>query len=42
MDLPALLLIRREGLDAQREHADRQLERAVAAIELAVARGLFR
>jgi outer membrane protein, heavy metal efflux system len=41
MDLPALLLIRKEALETQREHADRMHEKALAAIDVAVARGLF-
>ena len=41
MDLPTLLLIRKEALETKREHAERMHEKALAAIDVAVARGLF-
>ena len=41
LDLPALLVVRRELLDARREHVDLLLDAALAGIDLAVARGSF-
>jgi cobalt-zinc-cadmium efflux system outer membrane protein len=41
LDLPALLVVRRELLDARREHVDRLLDAALAGIDLAVAMGSF-
>jgi len=41
IDLPSLLLIRREALETRMEHADRLLDAAQAAIELTLARGLL-
>ena len=39
--LPAMLFVRRDLLDARREYLDRLLDAALAAIDLAVARGHF-
>lgn len=41
IDLPALLVVRRDLLDTRREYLDRLLEAALAGIDLAVARGHF-
>jgi cobalt-zinc-cadmium efflux system outer membrane protein len=41
MDLPAVLVVRREALDTRREHLDRLLEAALSGIDLAVATGAF-
>lgn len=41
LDLPALLILRRELLEARIEHLDRLLEAALAGIDLAVASGSF-
>lgn len=41
IDLPAMLFVRRDLLDARREYLDRLLEAALAAIDLAVSRGHF-
>jgi cobalt-zinc-cadmium efflux system outer membrane protein len=41
MDLPALLVVRRDLLDTRREYLDRLLDAALAGIDLAVARGHF-
>jgi outer membrane protein, heavy metal efflux system len=41
MDLPALLLVRRDLLDTRREYLDRLLDAALAGIDLAVAKGHF-
>ena len=41
MDLPALLLVRRDLLETRREYLDRLLDAALAGIDLAVARGHF-
>jgi cobalt-zinc-cadmium efflux system outer membrane protein len=41
IDLPAMLFVRRDLLDARREYLDRLLEAALAAIDLAAARGHF-
>jgi cobalt-zinc-cadmium efflux system outer membrane protein len=41
LDLPALLVVRRELLEARREHADLLLDAALAGIDLAVAMGTF-
>ncbi|MFN0150600.1 MAG: TolC family protein [bacterium] len=42
IDLPSLLLIRREALETRIEHAGRLLEAANAAIDLALAKGILR
>ncbi|MFN0249672.1 MAG: TolC family protein [Kofleriaceae bacterium] len=39
IDLGALLVIRREALDTRREHLDRLLDAALAAVDLWIARG---
>lgn len=39
LDLPGLIVIRRDLLDTRREHADRLLDAALAAVDLAVAQG---
>jgi cobalt-zinc-cadmium efflux system outer membrane protein len=39
LDLPALLVVRANALDARREHADRLLDAALTGIDLAVAAG---
>ncbi len=41
IDLPSLLVVRRELLDTRREHVDRMLAAALAGIDLAVAEGRF-
>ena len=41
IDLPALLLVRRDLLDTRREYLDRLLDAALAGIDLAVAKGHF-
>ena len=41
IDLPALLIVRRELLETRREYLDRLLEAALAGIDLAVAQGHF-
>ena len=41
IDLPSLLVVRRELLETRREAIDRQLEAALAGIDLAVATGSF-
>lgn len=41
MDLPAVLVVRREALDTRREYLDRLLEAALSGIDLAVATGAF-
>lgn len=41
IDLPALLVVRRELLETRREYLDRLLEAAIAGIDLAVAQGHF-
>ena len=41
IDLPALLVVRRDLLDTRREYLDRLLDAALAGIDLAVARGHF-
>jgi outer membrane protein, heavy metal efflux system len=41
IDLPAMLFVRRDLLDARREYLDRLLDAALAAIDLAAARGHF-
>lgn len=41
MDLPALLLVRRDLLETRREYLDRLLDAALAGIDLAVAKGHF-
>ena len=41
IDLPALLVVRRDLLQTRRDHLDRLLDAALAGIDLAVARGLF-
>lgn len=41
LDLPALLVVRRELLDARREHVDLLLDAALAGTDLAVAMGSF-
>ena len=41
VDLPALLIVRRELLETRREYLDRLLEAALAGIDLAVAQGHF-
>lgn len=41
MDLPALLIVRRELLETRREYLDRLLEAALAGVDLAVAQGHF-
>lgn len=41
IDLPALLVVRRDVLDTRREYLDRLLDAALAGIDLAVARGHF-
>jgi outer membrane protein, heavy metal efflux system len=40
IDLSTLLLVRREALDTRREHLDRQLEAALAGVELSTAMGV--
>lgn len=40
IDLSTLLLVRREALDTRREHLDRQLEAALAGVELSSAMGV--
>lgn len=41
IDLATLLLVRREALDTRREHLERQLEAALAGVDLTVAVGLL-
>jgi len=41
IDLPALLIVRRDLLETRREYVDRLLDAALAGIDLAVARGQF-
>lgn len=41
IDLPALLVVRRDLLDTRRDYLDRLLDAALAGIDLAVARGHF-
>jgi cobalt-zinc-cadmium efflux system outer membrane protein len=41
IDLPALLVVRRDLLETRKEYLDRLLDAALAAIDLAVARGHF-
>ena len=41
IDLPSLLLVRRDLLDTRREYLDRLLDAALAGIDLAVAKGHF-
>lgn len=41
LDLPSLLIVRRDLLGTRREHLDRLLDAALAGIDLAVARGHF-
>jgi cobalt-zinc-cadmium efflux system outer membrane protein len=41
IDLPALLVVRRDLLDTRREYLDRLLNAALTGIDLAVARGCF-
>lgn len=41
LDLPALLVVRRDLLDTRREYLDRLLDSALTGIDLAVARGHF-
>jgi cobalt-zinc-cadmium efflux system outer membrane protein len=41
IDLPALLLVRRDLLETRREYLDRLLDTALAGIDLAVAKGHF-
>jgi cobalt-zinc-cadmium efflux system outer membrane protein len=41
IDLPALLIVRRDLLETRREYVDRLLDAALAGIDLAVARGHF-
>lgn len=41
LDLPSLLIVRRDLLETRREHLDRLLDAALAGIDLAVARGHF-
>lgn len=41
IDLPSLLVVRRELLDARREYVDRLLAAALAGVDLAVAEGRF-
>jgi len=41
MDLPAVLVVRREALDTRREYLDRLLEAALSGIDLTVATGAF-
>ncbi len=41
IDFPALLVVRRDLLETRREYLDRLLDAALAAIDLAVARGHF-
>ena len=40
IDLSTLLLVRREALDTRRERLDRQLEAALAGVELSSAMGV--
>ena len=42
MNLPGVLVVRREALETRREYLDRLLEAALSAIELAVATGAAR
>ena len=39
IDFSALLVIRRDALETRREHLDRQLEAALAAVDYWAARG---